>query len=156
MLGKLTRWLRMLGQDVVYVRSMDDKELIQKAKNEDRILLTRDNDLFQEAERKGYNAFLVIGETESEKLANLAERFKFKLEIDLNFSRCPNCNTKIESVSKVDIFNRIPKRTSSYYNDFWECRRCGQIYWRGAHWKRIEQTLTKARKRDLQGGEDLT
>jgi len=146
MLGKLTRWLRMLGQDVVYTGSMDDKELIQKAKKEKRILLTRDLELYQQAIGRGAEAFLVEGKTEAEKLAKLAKRFGFELEIDVKVSRCPKCNTRIRLVSKTDIINKIPKTTSSYYNEFWKCPGCQQIYWRGAHWKRIEKTLIEAKK----------
>jgi len=146
MLGKLTRWLRMLGQDVVYTGSMDDKELIQKAKKERRVLLTRDLELYRQANGKGAEAFLVEGKTEAERLANLAKRFNFKLEIDVKVSRCPKCNARIKSVSKTDITEKIPKTTASYYDKFWECLNCGQIYWQGAHWKRIEKTLLEARK----------
>lgn len=146
MLGKLTRWLRMLGQDVVYTGSMDDKELIQKVKKEKRILLTRDLELYQQAIGKGLETFLVEGETEAEKLAQLAKRFGFKLEIDVKVSRCPKCNTRIKSVSKTDVITKIPKTTSSYYNEFWECPKCQQVYWQGAHWKRIEKTLVEAKK----------
>jgi len=146
MLGKLTRWLRMLGHDVVYTGSMDDKELIQKTKKEHRTLLTRDLELYQQAIGKGAEAFLVEGKTEAEKLAKLAKRFGFKLEINVKVSRCPKCNTRINSVSKADILNKIPKTTSSYYNEFWECPSCLQVYWRGAHWKRIEKTLIEAGK----------
>jgi len=146
MLGKLTRWLRMLGHNVVYTGSMDDKELIQKAKKEDRILLTRDLELYQQAIGRGAEAFSVEGKTEAEKLAKLAKRFGFKLEIDVKISRCPKCNTRIKPVSKTDIVNKIPQTTASHYNEFWECPECQQIYWRGAHWKRIEKTLIEARK----------
>jgi len=59
MLGKLTRWLRMLGLDVEYTGSMDDKELIQEAKKENRILLTRDVELYRQAVAKGAEAFLI-------------------------------------------------------------------------------------------------
>jgi uncharacterized protein with PIN domain len=146
MLGKLTRWLRMLGHDVVYTGSMDDKELIQKAKKEQRILLTRDIELYQQAIGKGTEAFLVEGKTEAEELAQLAKRFRFKLEINVKISRCPKCNTRIKPVSKTDVINKIPKTTSSYYSEFWECPKCQQVYWQGAHWKRIEKTLMEARK----------
>jgi len=146
MLGKLTRWLRMLGQDVVYTGSMDDKELIEKAKKENRVLLTRDLELYQQAIGRGAEAFLVEGKTEAEKLANLVKRFNFRLEIDVRVSRCPKCNARIKSVSKADVINKIPKTTASYYNEFWECPNCRQIYWRGAHWKRIEKTLIEAKR----------
>lgn len=146
MLGKLTRWLRMLGQDVEYTDSMADKELIQKAKKTNRILLTRDLQLFQRAIARGAEAFLIEGTNEAENLASLAKRFRFKLEIDLKISRCPKCNTQIRSVRKDSVIDRIPETTSTYYSEFWECPNCEQIYWRGAHWKRIEKTLREARR----------
>jgi uncharacterized protein with PIN domain len=146
MLGKLTRWLRMLGHDVEYSRSDDDKKLIEKAKSEKRILLTRDFKLYQQAMMQGVDAVLVEASTGAEKLADLAGRFNFKLEIDVTVSRCPKCNAKIKPVSKDIVIDRVPKSTSTYYNEFWECPRCGQIYWQGAHWKKIEKTLKEARK----------
>jgi len=145
MLGKLTRWLRMLGHDVEYSKSLDDKELTDKAKTENRILLTRDLKLYQRAITQGANAFLVEGTTEAKKLAQLSKRFDFKLEIDVAVSRCPKCNTPIEPVPKEEVIERIPKATASYYNEFWRCPSCEQIYWRGAHWKRIEKTLREAK-----------
>ena len=146
MLGKLTRWLRMLGHDVEYSRSTDDTKLIETAKSDGRILLTRDLKLYQQAVTRGVEAVLVEAATGAEKLAYLAGRFNFKLEIDVTVSRCPKCNTKIKPVPKDMVVDRVPKTTFSYYNEFWECPECGQIYWRGAHWKRIEQTLKDARK----------
>jgi len=145
MLGKLTRWLRMLGQDVEYTGSMDDKELIQKAKKESRVLLTRDHELYQQATAKGVDAFLVEGSTEAQKLANLARRFKFGLEINIEVSRCPKCNTRIKPISKEKILEKIPKTTASNYDEFWLCPGCSQVYWRGAHWKRIDKTLKEAK-----------
>jgi len=154
MLGKLTRWLRMLGHDVVYTGSMDDKELIQKAKKEKRTLLTRDLELYRQAIAKGAEAFLTESPNQTANLAKLAERFKFQLEIDVKVSRCPKCNARIKPVSKADIISRIPKTTSSNYSEFWECSGCQQIYWRGAHWKKIEKTLEEAKK-TLKGSNQL-
>jgi len=146
MLGKLTRWLRMLGHDVEYSKSDDDKKLIEKAKSEKRIILTRDFKLYQQAMTQGVDAVLVEATTGAENLAELAGRFNFKLEIDVTVSRCPKCNTKIKPVSKDLVIDKVPKTTSTYYNEFWECPGCGQLYWQGAHWKRIEITLKEARK----------
>jgi len=146
MLGKLTRWLRMLGHNVEYSRSDDDKKLIEKAKSEKRVLLTRDFKLYQQAMTQGVDTVLVKAATGAEKLADLARRFNFNLEIDVTVSRCPKCNTKIKAVSKDMVIDRVPKATSTHYNEFWECPGCGQIYWQGAHWKRIEKTLKETRK----------
>jgi len=146
MLGKLTRWLRMLGQDVKYSKALDDKRLIKIATAENRVLLTRDLKLYQLARKRGVDTAFVEGVTEAEKLASLAEQFNFKLEIDVTVSRCPKCNTPIRPVSKEGIVDRVPEATATYYEDFWECPGCGQPYWQGAHWKRIEKTLKEAKQ----------
>lgn len=145
MLGKLTRWLRMLGHDVTYFRSADDEKLIEMTKSEKRVLLTRDYKLFQQAATRGVEAVLVEKTDEVGKLADLARRFGFKLEIDLSVSRCPTCNARIKAVSKEVVANQIPEATSIYYNDFWLCLGCGKVYWQGAHWKRIGKTLEEAK-----------
>ena len=77
MLGKLTRWLRMLGQDVIYTGSMDDKELIQKAKKENRVLLTRDRELYQQAIGKSTEAFFVEGKQPTLKNGELERAAKW-------------------------------------------------------------------------------
>jgi len=146
MLGKLTRWLRMLGHDVKYSNNFDDAQLIMIAKKERRTLLTRDLELYQQAIAKGVNAFYLEGKTEAEKLASLAQRFKIELDIDMTTSRCSKCNTKVRPISKEKVTNKVEESTFSYYNDFWECPKCEQIYWQGAHWARIRKTLKTARE----------
>lgn len=146
MLGKLTRWLRMLGQNVEYSKSLGDKQLIEIAKKQRRVLLTRDLRLYQQAMAHGVSAFLVEGTTKAEKLANLAKRFDLTLEVDVTVSRCPKCNTRIKPVLKGKVVNKILQKTSSYYNEFWICPNCEQIYWQGAHWKRIDKTLRNAKQ----------
>lgn len=146
MLGKLTRWLRMLGHDVEYAGSMDDKELIEEAKGENRILLTRDLELYRQATAKGAEAFLIENPNQTANLASLARRFEFELEVDPKVSRCPKCNGKIRVVSKSSIAKKIPPTTSSNYEEFWQCQNCGKVFWRGAHWQRIDETLSEAKK----------
>lgn len=145
MLGKLTRWLRIIGYDVVYFRNLDDEQLINIAKKECRILLTRDLKLYRLAYVLGLNVYIVDGVTGTEKLANLAKRYALRLDIDIAVSRCPKCNTRIKPILKESVVNRVPEGTLSNYDEFWECPRCKQIYWRGAHWKRIDETLREAK-----------
>jgi len=146
MLGKLTRWLRMLGQDVKYSTQFADAELIMTANKEHRVLLTRDSELYQRAIAKGIDAFYVEGRTEAEKLAELAERFDFALTIDLERSRCPRCNAKIRLTPKEKLAGKVEKNTFIYYDEFWSCAKCGHIYWQGAHWEGIRATLEEAKK----------
>lgn len=147
MLGKLTRWLRMLGQDVDYSNQREDTELIAVAKKENRIILTRDLELYQRATAKGVDAFYVEGKTEAEKLAELAKRFGIPLWINMKISRCPKCNAKIQSIPKEKLENKVEKNTYIYYDEFWECPKCGNVYWQGAHWGKIRATLEEAKKK---------
>ena len=144
MLGKLARWLRMLGYDVKYFNNLDDEELAEVAGSEERILLTRDVGLYQKASVKGLQAFLIEGKTEYEKLAELAKRYGLSLEVDTSNSRCPKCNSNIRPVRKEAVLGKIPKSTSEFYDEFWECPNCGKIYWQGSHWERISKTLSRA------------
>ena len=147
MLGKLTRWLRMLGHDVDYYRAAEDKKLILLAESEKRVLLTCDLVLYRQAVTRGLNAVFVEASDEIQRLANLAKRFAFKLEINFCISRCPKCNAELVAISKEAIIAKIPKGTASYYDNFWICIDCGHVYWQGAHWKRIQMTLDAANSR---------
>ncbi|MGB9853423.1 MAG: Mut7-C RNAse domain-containing protein [Candidatus Bathyarchaeales archaeon] len=145
MLGKLTRWLRMLGHNVKYSNKLDDSQLIAIAKKERRILLTRDLELYQQATAKGVQAFYMGGQTEAERLAKLAQKFGINLDIDMSTSRCPKCNTRVKPLPKEKVADKVEETTFSYYNKFWQCPKCGQIYWQGAHWTRIRKTLETAK-----------
>jgi uncharacterized protein with PIN domain len=141
MLGKLARWLRMMGHDVEYSNSMDDSGLLTIAEEEHRILLTRDFALYQHAVARGVEAFYVEGQTQQERLAELATRFGISLEIDMATSRCPRCNTQVKLVPIEKIVGRVEKNTLEHNTKFWECPECGQVYWQGAHWTKIRETL---------------
>jgi len=146
MLGKLTRWLRMLGHNVKYSVEFDDVQLLMIAKKEKRVLLTRDLALYQQATARGIDALYLEGETEGERLAELARRYGIPLNIDMATSRCPKCNAKVKPISKEKAGHKVQKNTFTNYNEFWQCPKCRQIYWQGAHWTKIRKTLDTARE----------
>jgi uncharacterized protein len=147
MLGKLARWLRMMGHDANYSNVSNDAELLATAKAEKRVLLTRDFALYQQATAKSIEAYYVEGKTESERLANLAARFSIPLEIDLEKSRCPKCDAKLASVPKDEIAKDAEENTLAHYDTFWKCPNCGAVYWQGAHWTKIRSTLEEAKQK---------
>jgi uncharacterized protein len=149
MLGKLTRWLRMLGQDVVYSVQLDDNALLELAKKEERTLLTRDLELYKRAVARGIDAYYVEGKTEVERLAELAQRYHIPLKADMDRSHCPICNTKLAQANKGEIKAKLEPNTYLHYDKFWRCPNCGQTYWQGAHWKQIQQTLTEAQQKQM-------
>jgi uncharacterized protein with PIN domain len=149
MMGKLARWLRMLGQDVIYSVKFNDSELLELAKKEERVLLTKDFELYKRAIIRGLDAYYVEGKSESEHLAEVAKRYNLSLMINMDKSHCPICNTKLTVTPKEQLQREIEKNTFTYYDKFWKCPNCGQIYWQGAHWKHINNTLTEAQEKKL-------
>ena len=147
MLGSLSRWLRMMGHNVEYSTSFDDDKLLALAKKEERVLLTRDLELYKRSTARGIDAFYVEGKNEAERLAAIAGRFGIGLEVDLRTSRCPRCNTTIQKAAKTCVADRVEKNTFAHYDEFWECPKCGKVYWQGAHWPKILATLEEAKTR---------
>ena len=145
MLGKLTRWLRILGQDVVYSIEFNDSELLDLVKKEKRVLLTKDFELYKRAISKGLDSYNVEGMTESEHLASIAKRYNLDLSVNMDNSHCPLCNAKLVSIPKEQLKLELETNTFAYYNKFWKCPNCGQIYWQGGHWTQINNTLNQAK-----------
>lgn len=148
MLGKLTRWLRMMGHDAVYMNDAKDQDLAANAVKENRILLTSDVALYRFAVARGANAYLVKGRTEAERLASLANRFKLDLSVDTAESRCPTCGSTLVLASRDEVRGRVAGTTFNVFDEFWTCSspKCGKVYWQGSHWKNINAVLEEARR----------
>jgi uncharacterized protein with PIN domain len=147
MLGKLTRWLRMMGYEAAYMNDRSDHDLLALAKRDSLILLTSDEELYRIAISKGVDSFLIQGRTEAERLAGLAHRYHLNLWIDAAMSKCPVCGSGLHEVPKRDVEALVPPTTFKVYQSFWLCEnpKCGKVYWHGSHWNRIEQTLESAK-----------
>ncbi len=148
MLGKLTRWLRMMGYEATYLNNYGDRDLLTIAKRESLTLLTSDQELYRTAVGRGADAFLVEGRTEAERLAALAERYKLDLRIDTRISRCPVCGALLKETPNSEVNGLVPPATFKVYQTFWVCSNpeCHKVYWQGSHWKKIEQTLRAAKR----------
>jgi uncharacterized protein with PIN domain len=142
MLGTLAKWLRICGFDTFYATSdIDDDELIEIAKNENRILITRDKTLIQQARRENLKVIKIIKTDIDEQLRLVLHN----IDIDKNkvLSRCLLCNSKIDEIKKEDIQHQVPKRVFNYNEKFWFCHQCNKIYWNGTHYdKMIEKIFT--------------
>ncbi len=153
MLGGLARWLRMLGYDTEYDSKTSDNDLLKTARSEDRILLTRDEELYTRAQARALPSLLIKGEHESERLGFLAKELQLSLDINMAATRCPECGVELGKVSKTEIASLVPPASLKLYDEYWKCKNpsCGKVYWVGSHWTQIHATLEKARKLALDG-----
>ena len=146
MCGRVCKWLRMLGYDCLYPGDLPDEELLQIALREgDRILVTRDRELYRKALSRGLRAFLVRHSTIEESLAELSAAYGVKLSIDPDDSRCPLCNARIRRAGRGEV-RGLPPEILERYGEFWVCTGCGNVYWKGSHYKTMERILGNARR----------
>jgi uncharacterized protein with PIN domain len=148
MLGGLARWLRILGQEVRYDSNVTDNDLLRIAHEENMVLLTRDEELYRRAIARKIASALVLGETEEERLAQMASTFGVVLDADMAETKCPECGSDLKETPKNDLVDEVPQASLKLYNKFWKCtnRNCGKVYWVGSHWKQMRHTLEQARK----------
>jgi uncharacterized protein with PIN domain len=139
MLGGLSRWLRILGFDTIYYIDKDDEELKIEAKKSERILVTRDHELFRQAKNQNINAILIQSEQTVEQLQELVELLD--LSLTPKNTRCPKCNNLINPVDKELISDKVPPESFNAFEEYWICSNCGAVYWKGSHWEQILKTL---------------
>ncbi len=150
MLGHVARWLRMLGYDTVYYRDIEDWKLLKMAKNDDRIVVTRDLGLFRRARKHGLRALFIEDSSIEKILATLSVRYNIRLEFDKNDTRCPECNGILKYTSSIiDVSSKINKDIVLKYKEFWVCQTCGKVYWQGTHWRTISSILEMAQQEKL-------
>ncbi|ALL01279.1 hypothetical protein Pyrde_1231 [Pyrodictium delaneyi] len=145
MLGSLARWLRMIGCDTLYAKGWHDSRILEEAESARRIIVTRDRGLFNRARKRGLDAVLV-SDNIVEALALISTKYGIPLEVAPDRSRCPVCNSPLRRTAKEEVKGRVPPRVYEHYDEFWVCSGCGQVYWRGGHWRGIEETLKEARR----------
>ena len=148
MLGKLARWLRMLGHDVDYDSSLNDNSLLDLAEKNQSVLLTRDEELCRRARARQISGFFITGDREEVRLAEVAREYGVSLLVDMSLTKCPKCGGSLAEISKLELGSQVPAASLNLYDKFWKCANanCGKIYWRGGHWKQIELTLARARQ----------
>lgn len=137
-LGRLAAYLRMLGFDTLYGGASGDAELAGISREERRILLTRDVGLLKRgAVSHGY----FVRETDAgRQLGEVVRRFDLA-RLVRPFTRCMRCNTPLEDVRKEEVVAELPPRTARLHEEFRRCPTCRRIYWKGAHYRRMQQLL---------------
>ncbi|RNI30578.1 Mut7-C RNAse domain-containing protein [Rufibacter latericius] len=137
-LGKLARYLRLLGFDTLYENHYDDQTIGQIAAQERRIVLTRDIGLLkQKVIPWGY--WLRSQHLEAQ-LQEVLIRFGLMPQLQ-PFTRCIACNGQIQEVSKQSVLPLLPPKTRQYFQVFFQCAICQRVYWKGSHYEKMESFL---------------
>lgn len=137
MLGRLAKWLRILGYDAEYFPGEDD-DLLRHAQRDARILLTRDTQLLR---RRGLPPHLFI---QSDYVTEQLRQVVAALHLDpaaRPARRCVRCNAILEPRHKAEVAGLVPEFVWSHHEAFWVCPQCQRIYWAGTHRQRMEEAI---------------
>lgn len=134
-LGKLAKYLRMLGFDTLYRNDYGDKEIINIALKEKRIILTRDKLLLQS--RRVTHGYYVRSTEKHKQLKEVVGKFDLYSQFK-SFSRCMTCNAELILRNKEDVEHLLEEGILQLYKKFYFCPACSKVYWKGSHFKRME------------------
>jgi len=137
MLGRLVKWLRVIGQDVTYGPHLTGYGLIRAARTENRLILTRDRRLKQ----KQPPAFVFIeSDHYRDQLRQVVRECGLQLGNDF-FTRCLECNTVLQPTPKETLESAVPPYVFSSQQIFFSCPTCHRIYWPATHHERMLEEL---------------
>jgi uncharacterized protein with PIN domain len=148
MLGRLARWLRILGYDTAYEKVVTDDVLIERALRENRWLLTRDRRLVQRKLLRGRHTLIASDDVEGQ-LRQLHR--DLTIDLDVNHQRgyrCADCNVVLTSISHDDAAPLVPPFVSQQYREFLQCPHCRRVFWPGTHWDDLRTRLAAMKAAD--------
>lgn len=139
-LGTLARNLRLLGFDSLYRNDFHDEEIIRISDFEKRIILTRDIGILKHGNvTRGYWIRNISPDDQTREVL-----YRFDLLSGIHaFTRCSHCNGTITSVKKEDIVELLEPRTGQYYDQFFRCKDCNHIYWKGSHYDKLQEKIKR-------------
>ena len=134
-LGKCARYLRMLGFDTLYQNDYDDPKIIAISVTQNRILLTRDQKLLRA--KVITHGYCIRSQNPDEQAREVVKRFDLYNRVK-PFVRCITCNGMIGEVKKEEMVEQLEPKTRKYYNEFYQCKSCKKVYWKGSHYTRMK------------------
>lgn len=146
MLGRLAKWLRLMGYDTAYHNAATDLELARRARSEGRVLVTSDREL---ARRRGLRTILVRSQVLDEQVrevCNVLPRPAARLT-----ARCALCNQQLEAATRDEISHLLPSYVLRTHDEFQRCPGCGRIYWPGSHFEAISAQIRQFFPEDTAG-----
>lgn len=139
-LGKLARWLRVLGYDTLYYRQMDLGSMMERARKEDRVVLTRAIPLREKLAAAALPHLFLRSDHLEEQLREVIRAFSLPARSG-PFSLCLVCNERLREVAKEAVEGRVPDFVYETQDHFVSCPRCHRVYWSGTHRQRMEAKI---------------
>jgi hypothetical protein len=139
MLGKLARWLRMMGVDVTWSNRVPDEEVLRQGREEGRLILTRDTRLIRRLRPEEY--LFIHDDFLEGQMREVLARFPSLLEGERPLSRCVECNVLLEAAEKSAVKDRVWPFVYETQESFTECPRCRRVYWEATHVREIRERL---------------
>lgn len=134
-IGKLCKYLRMLGFDTFYNNHLEDPEIIEISGNQKRIILTRDIGILKNG--KVTHGYWLRSQNPKEQILEVIRRFDLHKDIK-PFYRCTVCNGLVETVDKEKITEQLEPGTLNYFHAFFQCTSCRRVYWEGSHFEKMK------------------
>ena len=135
MLGKLAKWLKILGFDALFFNKIEDDDLLSRARKEKRILLTRDTGLIEKA--KDVETLFLESEEWRDQVKQVLDKFSLWERVNPH-TRCIDCNVKLKDLPKKNAKNLVTPFVYKHADSFALCPGCGRVFWRGTHFKDME------------------
>ena len=139
-LGKLARYLRMLGFDVFYRNDLSDDEIVKLSSKERRAILTRDIGILKR--REVTHGYFIRSDSVEKQTEEVVNRFDLQKSIK-EFTRCLECNSELSKIEKVKIIQRLPPKVAASQNEFFICPECQKLFWRGTHHQKMLSLVQK-------------
>ena len=145
--GKLAKWLRMIGYDAAFFDGSDDAYLVARALAEDRVILTRDTQIMKRGiiTSGRLKAILINSDKPEPQIQQVIDTLNLDCQ-SRPFTLCLECNQPLVERSKDEVKDRVSPYVFQTQSQYMECPACHRIYWRGTHWQAMTKKLKKFMK----------
>lgn len=137
-LGKLAKYMRMLGLDTAYRNNYRDEEIVKISLDEKRTILTRDLGILKRNEVT--HGYFIRNINVEKQITEVIDRFDLRNELN-ELTRCLKCNGILKEIEKEKITDKVPPKVKRYQNSYLICPNCGKVYWPGSHYDRMSELI---------------
>jgi uncharacterized protein with PIN domain len=145
MLKRLSNWCRIFGLYSEYHKGKSDTELLEYAKENGLVFVTRDVGLSERCKARGINCIFIKSDKLEEQLAQLIKASGTEPTFPERM-RCAACNGEIEPADRKKLKKEIPEDVYKEEKEVWQCGDCKKVYWQGSHWKNITRIYDSVKK----------